>query len=86
MTRSASGTFTADKNGNVTGTLTAPSPGLQPPSGFTCPSGQDLQLGSVTYTGVSITDDTSGASLALPDVSSGCLINAKLPKNVSCVG
>lgn len=82
----ASGTFTADKNGNVTGTLVAPTGGLQAPSDFTCPGGQTLELGSVSYTNVSITDDTSGAFLALPDVSSGCLITAKFPKGVSCFG
>lgn len=82
----ASGTFTADQNGNVTGTLTAPQGGLQAPSDFSCPGGQSLKLGSVSYTSVSITDDTSGASLALPDVSSGCLITVKFSKGVTCVG
>lgn len=61
---SASGTFTADKNGNITGSLT-----LTPPSatalGFSCPPGQTVTFVSVTYSNVFITDSTSGASLRL---------------------
>ena len=60
-----SGTFTADKNGNIVGSLT-----LSPPSasslGFSCPPGQTVTFISVTYTNVSVTDLTSGATLALP--------------------
>jgi hypothetical protein len=59
---SASGTFTADKNGNLVGNLTLSPPG---PEGFSCPPGQILQLDSVTYTDVMIMDTTSGATLAL---------------------
>jgi hypothetical protein len=58
---SNSGTFPADKNGNVTGSLT-----LSPPSaaavGLTCPSGQTATLISASYSNVKITDSTSGAS------------------------
>jgi hypothetical protein len=61
---SKSGTFTADKNGNITGRLT-----LSPPSaaqlGFSCPPGQTVTFVSVTYTNVTITDTTSGASMSL---------------------
>lgn len=61
---SKSGTFTADRNGNITGSLT-----LSPPTaaqlGFSCPPGQTVTFVSVTYTNVSIADTTSGASLAL---------------------
>jgi hypothetical protein len=58
---SASGTFTADRSGNITGSLT-----LTPPSaaalGFSCPSGQTVTFVSVSYSNVAITDTTSGAS------------------------
>ena len=64
-TVSKSGTFTADKNGNVVGSLT-----LEPASaaslGFSCPPGQTTTFVSVTYSNVSVADQTSGASISLP--------------------
>ena len=79
---SASGQFTANINGNVIGTLTVTAPGA--PSSFTCPSGQTLELGSVTYSGITITDSTSGATLSLGTVSSGCLLTGVRFNKVSC--
>ncbi len=67
---SASGTFSSGKNGNVTASLTV-SP---PPSNITCPSGQKLELASVSYTGVTLTDTTDNISVSLGDFSSGCLL------------
>jgi hypothetical protein len=62
---SESGTFPADQNGNITGSLT-----LMPPSptalGFSCPPGQTVTFVSVTYTNVVITDLTSGATTSFP--------------------
>jgi len=62
---SESGTFTADRSGNIVGTLT-----LSPPSaedlGFTCPPGQTVTFVSVTYTNVTVTDTTSGATFSFP--------------------
>jgi hypothetical protein len=62
---STTGTFTADKNGNITGSET-----LSPPSasdlGFSCPPGQTTTFVSVTYSNVVITDTTSGASTSFP--------------------
>jgi hypothetical protein len=62
---STSGTFTADRNGNLVGMLT-----LQPLSasdvGFSCPPGQKTTFVGVTYSDVSITDTTSGASTSVP--------------------
>lgn len=62
---SQTGTFTADKNGNLVGSQT-----LSPPSaadlGFTCPSGQTVTFVGVSYSDVMITDLTSGASFAIP--------------------
>lgn len=64
-TVSKTGQFTADKNGNVVGTLT-----LSPPSasslGFTCPPGQTVTFVGVSYSKVQVVDQTSGASIALP--------------------
>ncbi|MFL5842444.1 MAG: hypothetical protein ACJ77Z_18520 [Thermoleophilaceae bacterium] len=58
------GTFSADKNGNVVGSIT-----VTPPSaaalGFSCPPGQTVTFVSVTYSGVTVTDLTSGASSAI---------------------
>jgi hypothetical protein len=67
---SATGTFSSGKNGNVTASLTV-SP---PPSDITCPPGQSLELASVSYTNVVLTDTTNGVSISLPDFSSGCLL------------
>jgi hypothetical protein len=63
---SASGTFTANKNGNIVGELivSPPSPGA-----FSCPPGQTMVLASVAYTGISVTDVTSGAFTTVPDTS-----------------
>jgi hypothetical protein len=67
---SASGSFNSGKNGNVTASLTV-SP---PPSDITCPNGQKLELASVSYTGVTLTDTTNGITVNLGDFSSGCLL------------
>jgi hypothetical protein len=82
---SASGQFTADINGNVTGSLTITAP-TTPSDGFTCPSGQNLELGSVSYTSITITDETSGATLSLSSVSSGCLLTDVRFGKFSCTG
>src|SRR5215212_8274243 len=61
---SVSGTFTADKNGNLVGGLTA-APLSAAQVGFSCPPGQTVTLVSVSYSNVSIVDTTSGASMAI---------------------
>jgi hypothetical protein len=64
-TASQSGNFTADRNGNIVGSLTlvhASASSL----GFSCPPGQTVTLVSVSYSGISISDSTSGASIAVP--------------------
>jgi hypothetical protein len=62
---SKTGNFSADRNGNVVGSLT-----LSPPTaaqlGFSCPPGQTTTFVSVTYSNVSVTDSTSGASRSIP--------------------
>jgi hypothetical protein len=66
----ATGTFNSGKNGQVTASLTV-SP---PPSDISCPPGQSLELASVTYTNVVLTDTTNNVSIALGDFDSGCLL------------
>jgi hypothetical protein len=67
---SASGTFNSGKNGQVTASLTV-SP---PPSDISCPPGQSLELASVSYTNVVLSDTTNDVSIAIGDFSSGCLL------------
>jgi hypothetical protein len=67
---SASGAFNSGKNGQVTASLTV-SP---PPSDISCPPGQSLELASVSYTNVVLTDTTNNVSVSLGDFSSGCLL------------
>ena len=63
-TASKTGDFTADRNGNIVGSLT-----LEPRSaaslGFSCPPGQTVTLVSVSYSNVRVVDSTSGASIAI---------------------
>src|SRR4051812_41652054 len=62
---SKTGTFTADKNGNLVGTQT-----LSPPTaaqlGFSCPPGQKTTFVGVTYSDVSVTDTTSKVTFSIP--------------------
>jgi hypothetical protein len=68
---SATGQFSSGKNGSVSASLTI-SP---PPSNISCPGGQSLQLASVSYTNVAITDTTNGVTEPVPGTfSSGCLL------------
>jgi hypothetical protein len=68
---SATGTFSSGKNGQVTASLTV-SP---PPSDISCPPGQSLELASVSYTNVVLTDTTNDVSISIAgDFSSGCLL------------
>ena len=56
-----SGSFTADRNGNLVGSLTL-SPVSAASLGFSCPGGQTVTLKSVSYSSVQIVDATSGAT------------------------
>jgi hypothetical protein len=70
---SATGTFSSGKNGNVTASLTLTPP--PPPSTFSCPPGQRQATAEVTYTNVSITDNTNGITEPIPGTfSTGCLL------------
>ena len=59
----ASGSFTASRNGNISQSLTLIPPG--PGSSFSCPGGQTLELGTVSYSDVEITDITNNISQAV---------------------
>jgi hypothetical protein len=63
-TVSRSGQFSADRNGNIVGSL-ALSPASASSLGFSCPPGQTVTLVSVNYSNVRVVDSTSGASLAI---------------------
>lgn len=54
------------RNGRVAGRITA-----GPPSAgtFSCPGGQHLELLSVTYTDIVLTDETNDVSTSVPDAS-----------------
>jgi hypothetical protein len=45
-----------------------------PPSDISCPNGQRLELASVSYTNVTLTDTTNNITVNLGDFSSGCLL------------
>jgi hypothetical protein len=65
---SASGLFQSGRNGSVTMTLTAEP---QPPSDFSCPSGQRLRLNSVSYTNVEFVSNYLSGPVSLPSQSAG---------------
>jgi hypothetical protein len=70
---SASGTFSSGKNGSISQSLTLSPP--TPPSSFSCPPGQREETAQVTYTSVSITDDTNGITEPISGTfSTGCLL------------
>ena len=66
---SASGQFTADKNGNVTGTLTLSAPDAN--TVLDCPSGQTATLTAWSYTNVTVTDGDSLATISITGTFSG---------------
>jgi hypothetical protein len=53
---SATGTFNSGMNGNISASLTVNPPG---PGSFMCPGNQKLVLASVSYSNVSLTDQTN---------------------------
>jgi hypothetical protein len=65
----ASGTFQADQNGRIAGTLSTGAAPTDPPPGFSCPTGQTLVVASVSYTHIVLTDTTNNVSVNGPDAS-----------------
>lgn len=73
---SATGTFNSGKNGSITGTLTAEPPG---PGSFSCPSGQDMIIAFVSYSNISLSDNTfQDTAAATPSTLSACLVSGDL--------
>ncbi len=72
---SALGTFSSDKNGTVSASLS-----IRPLSqgSFSCPSGQTLVLAFVSYTNATITDKTHSVSQGIPGTFSECLVDPAL--------
>lgn len=62
---SASGQFTADRNGNINGELTITAPSVST-NDFSCPAGQTEVLTYIQWSNISITDETSGAFTTVP--------------------
>lgn len=68
---SAAGTFNSGKNGNIVASLTV----QPPPSDISCPKGQVLEVASVSYTNVSLSDVTDGIPAPVAGTfDSGCLL------------
>jgi hypothetical protein len=65
----SSNTSFEPKNGRVQATIITPATAPEPPSTFSCPSGQTLVLASATYTGVVLTDTTNGVSISQADMT-----------------
>ncbi|RZT16600.1 hypothetical protein EV649_4132 [Kribbella sp. VKM Ac-2569] len=69
---SATGLFSSGKNGQVTASLTLNPPGS---GGFSCPSGQSLQIAQVSYANVTISDTTNGVTEPIAGTfDTGCLL------------
>ena len=70
----ASGTFASNKNGSITASLTVE----PPPATITCPGNQRLELVSVSYTNVALTDTTNDV-VAAADPSSLSISGEECP-------
>ena len=69
---SKTGQFSSGKNGSISASLTINPPG---PGNFTCPPGQSMQLASVSYSNVAITDTTNGVTEPISGTfTTGCLL------------
>ena len=60
-------TLTADRNGNITGTVVLDT-GAANPGGFSCPPGQSLVALSATFAQNTITDTTNGVTATDDDI------------------
>jgi len=70
----ASGDFTAAKNGSINGSLTTGPLG----STLTCPNGQTFVLCSVAYTGIFVTDTNNAVNADVPGSFKVCLLSGEL--------
>jgi hypothetical protein len=62
---STSGQFTADRNGNINGSLTVTAPSVST-NDFSCPSGQTEVLTYIQWSNITLSDETSGAFTTVP--------------------
>jgi hypothetical protein len=69
---SADITLPVSKNGRIIGSLTV---GPLDAGDFSCPSGQTLVLGSVSYSNVSLTDTTNGSTADIAGSFSRVFVN-----------
>jgi hypothetical protein len=58
----ARGTFSSDKNGNITACLTLNAPDPPDPGEFSCPPGQTLTLTDLSFSNITISDTTNNVS------------------------
>jgi hypothetical protein len=65
----ASGDFTADDNGRITGSEIVDTSSVLPPADFSCPTGQTLTALSATFTNNTIKDTTNGVTATDDDIS-----------------
>jgi hypothetical protein len=65
----ASGEFTADENGRISGSQVVDISSVSPPADFSCPNGQTLVPLSATFTNNTITDTTNGVTATDDDIS-----------------
>jgi hypothetical protein len=65
----ATATKTADKNGQITGSVVLDTGLVSAPAGFSCPSGQTLVALSAKFTDNTITDTTNGVTATDGDIS-----------------
>ena len=70
----ATGTFSSDKNGNITACLTLNAPDPPDPGEFSCPPGQTLTLTDFSISSITIRDTTNSVSkTATPSALSATL-------------
>jgi hypothetical protein len=62
---SGSGQFGADRNGNINGSVTIDAPSVDN-NGFECPNGQTEQLSQISWSNITLLDQTSGAFTTVP--------------------
>jgi hypothetical protein len=62
-------TLSSDKNGNISGPVTVTPDTPLSAGDFSCPPGQRLVLASVSYSGITLTDETNHLSTDIPNVT-----------------
>src|SRR5262245_46680551 len=70
----ATGTFSSDKNGNITACLTLKAPDPPEPGEFSCPNGQTMTLTDFSISNVTISDTNNSVSkTSIPSAISATL-------------